>query len=151
MNITRRDFISSLIACGATAAFGLPKAEKQFEDIRVDRYYMLQGWEYKDTGGEGMPGYAWAPSLLESMRHWDHCRELDDKLQLVEDRGFYFTPSQYFGGEHKQYERIYLTKEWMMEFYRRHKYDTAELWEKRYHKYLDDVHSGAYRQDNYIY
>ena len=95
MNITRRDFISSLIACGATVAFGLPKAEKQFEDIRVDRYYVLQGWEYKDTGGEGMPGYAWAPSLLESMSHWDHCRELDSKLEIVESRGFYFTPSQY--------------------------------------------------------
>ena len=50
MNITRRDFISSLTACGATAAFGLSKTEKQFEDIRVDRYYVLQGWEYKDTG-----------------------------------------------------------------------------------------------------
>ena len=98
-----------------------------------------------------MPGYSWASELLASMRHWDHCRELDSNLELVEDRGFYFTPSQYFGGTHRQYDRIYLTKEWMMEFYHKHKDDTAEMWERRYHKYLDDVHSGAYRQDNYIY
>lgn len=111
MNTTRRDFISSLIVCGATAAFGLPKVEKQFEDIRVDRYYVLQGWEYKDTGGCGYPGYELGAKPIENMKYWEHCRYLEDNIESVEECGFYLTPSQYFGGTHQQYERIYLTKE----------------------------------------
>ena len=51
MDMTRRNFVGSLVATMAIPAIG--KNDDWFEDIRVDRYYVLQGGQYEDTGGWG--------------------------------------------------------------------------------------------------
>ena len=146
MDMTRRNFVGSLVATMAIPAIG--KNDDWFEDIRVDRYYMLQGWQYGDTGGWGQPGYTEGPEIIIQMKYWEHCRELDDKLDIVEERGFYLTPTQYFGAPYRKFNRIYLTKDWMLEFYRRHKDEPLENWESRYDRYLNDVNSGTYTPEN---
>ena len=147
MNTTRREFIFGAVATTSIAPFsGI--AGEVFEDIRVDRYYELQGGPYGDTGGWGQPGYMQGPEIIKQMQYWEHCRELEDKLDCIEKRGFYFTPTQYFGADWRKFDRIYLTKDWMMEFYRRHKDEPLENWELRYNRYLDDVHTGKYNPSN---
>ena len=147
MDMTRRNFMGSLVATMAIPAIG--KNDDWFEDIRVDRYYVLQGGPYGDTGGWGQPGYKQGPEIITQMKYWEHCRELEDKLDCIEKRGFYFTPSQYFGADFRKFNRIYLTKDWMMEFYSRHKDEPLESWELRYDRYLDDVHVGKYNPDRF--
>ena len=145
---TRREF---LFGAAATTAIVVPFAGiagEVFEDIRVDRYYMLQGGQYGDTGGCGQPGYIEGPEIVKTMKFWEHCRETEDRLDYIEKRGFYFTPTQYFGAGWREFNRIYLTKDWMLEFYRRHKDEPLESWELRYKKYLYDVHTGKYSPSN---
>lgn len=144
---TRRKFIFGAVATTAIAPFA-GAADDTFEDIRVDRYYDLHGGQYGDTGGYGQPGYMQGPELIEGLKYWEHCRELEDKLDYIEKKGFYFTPTQYFGADWRKFDRIYLTKDWMMEFYRRHKDEPLESWELRYKGYLDDVHTGKYTPSN---
>ena len=148
MDMTRRNFIGSIIAISALPVIGNVKLDDWFEDIRVDRYYILQGGQYGDTGGYGQPGYMEGPELVKSMEFWEHCRELDDKLDYIEKRGFYFIPTQYFGADWREFNRIYLTKDWMLEFYRRHKDEPLESWKLRYARYLDDIHTGNYKSSN---
>ena len=134
---TRRSFIGAIAAIGALPLMG--KSEKQddwFEDIRIDRYYVLQGWEYGETGGWGCPGYELGAELIKNMKCWEHCRYLEDNIESVEKRGFYLTPSSYLEDPWRQYDRIYLTKRWLTEFYNRHKDEPVENWEKRYDKCL---------------
>ena len=136
MDTTRREFIFGAIATTAIVPFtGL--ADEVFEDIRVDRYYVLQGGQYGDTGGYGQPGYMQGPELIIQMRYWEQRREFEDKLDHIEKHGFYLTPSSYLEDPWRQYDRIYLTKRWMMEFYNRHKDEPLENWKKRYDKCLD--------------
>lgn len=138
MNITRRDFVGSFIATMAIPTIGQPK-DDQFEDIRVDRYYDLQGGQYGDTGGIGRPGYQWGPYLVEELKCLKQCRVFEERLEIVEKNGCYFTPSSYLREEFCTYDRIYLTKDWMMEFYRRHKDDTFDMWKSRYDEYLSNL------------
>ena len=141
MNITRRDFIGSLVATMSIPTIGQTvddqfPADDQFEDIRADRYYTLQGGQYGDTGGYGCPGYELGAELIENMKYWEQCRYLEDTIESVEERGFYLIPSTYFEKPWRSYNRIYLTKDWMMEFYRRHKDETFDMWKSRYDEYL---------------
>lgn len=136
---TRRNFIGTLAGVIAVPAIGSATKKKkyEFQDIRVDRYYVLQGGQYGDTGGYDQPGYMQGPEFINAMRDWEHCRELEDKLNVVEKRGFYLTPSSYLEDPWRQYDKIYLTKKWMMEFYNRHKDEPVENWKKTYDKCLD--------------
>lgn len=95
--ITRKNFIGALGAALALPVIGSEKRKNQdwFQDIRVDRYYVLHGGQYGDTGGYGQPGYMQGPEIIKTMEFWEHCRELEDKLNFVEERGFYFTSSSY--------------------------------------------------------
>ena len=134
---TRRNFIGAIAAIGALPLIGRSsKQDDWFEDVRIDRYYVLQGWEYGDTGGWGCPGYELGAELIKNMKCWEHCRYLEDNIESVEKRGFYLTPSSYLEDPWRQYDRIYLTKRWMTEFYNRHKDEPLENWEKRYDKCL---------------
>jgi len=76
------------------------------------------------------------PEIIKTMEFWEHCREIEDKLDFVEKRGFYLTPSSYLEDPWREYDRIYLTKRWMMEFYNRHKDEPIENWKKRYDRCL---------------
>ncbi len=145
MDTTRRAFIGSIAAFGALPLIG---KDDWFDDIRVDRYYDLHGGPYGDTGGWGEPGYKQGPEIIESMKYWEHCRELEDKLDYIEKQGFYFTPTQYFGADWREFDRIYLTKDWMLKFYSRHKDEPLESWGLRYERYLDDVHTEKYSPSN---
>ena len=140
MKTTRRNFIGTLAGVIAVPAIGSAIKEKNedwFEDILVDRYYVLQGGQYGDTGGWGCPGYSLGAELIENMKYWEQCRYLEHNIESVEERGFYFTPSSYLEDPWREYDRIYLTKRWMMEFYNRHKDEPVENWKKSYDKYLD--------------
>ena len=137
---TRRNFIGAIAAIGALPLIG--KSAKQddwFEDIRVDRYYELHGGHYGDTGGYGCPGYELGAELIENMKYWEHCRYLEPTIESVEERGFYLTPSSYFEKPWRRFDRIYLTKRWMTEFYNRHKDEPLENWKKGYDVYLEKI------------
>ena len=130
---TRRNFIGAIAAIGALPLIG--KSAKQddwFEDIRIDRYYVLQGGQYGDTGGCGCPGYELGAELIENMKYWEQCRCLEDNIEKGEKRGYYLTPSTYFEIPWRQFDRIYLTKRWMTEFYNRHKDEPLEIWRNKY-------------------
>ena len=140
MKTTRRNFIGAIAAIGALPLIGKSTEQDDwFEDIQVDRYYVLQGGHYGDTGGSGCPGYELGAELIENMKCWEQCRYLEDNIESVERRGFYLTPSTYFEKPWRQYDRIYLTKRWMMEFYNRHKDEPLENWKKGYSEYLKRV------------
>lgn len=137
---TRRGFIGSIAAFGALPLIGKSSEQKDwFEDIRVDRYYVLQGGHYGDTGGWGSPGHQLGAELIENMKYWEHCRYLEPNIESVEERGFYLTPSSYLTTPWREYDRIYLTKRWMMEFYNRHKDEPLETWQKKYDAYLGKI------------
>ena len=46
------------------------------------------------------------------------------------------------------YDKIPLTKEWMMEFYRRHKGESCEMWKSRYDNYIAGLESRGWRTVN---
>ena len=147
-NTTRRNFIGTLAGVIAVPAIGSSiKRKDEFQDIRVDWYYVLQGGEYKDTGGWGCPGRDMGCELIDSFSHYDCCRELEDKAELIEKRGYYLSPTHYFGKNCK-YDKIPLTKKWIMEFYRRHKNDGPDVWQARYDKYFSDYKAGKYSPEN---
>ena len=156
MNKTRRDFIFGAVATTAIAPFAGVASDKVeqliadgvFEDIRVDRYYEIQGGQYGDTGGYGQPGYSMGPELIANMEYWEHCRELEDKLDAIEREGYYLTPSSYFGEPHRRYNKMLLTKKWMMEFYNRHKGETWEMWKSDYDNYIAGLKSRGWRTVN---
>ena len=147
MDMTRRNFVGSLAATMAIPAIG-QKNDDWFEDIRVDRYYVIQGGAYGDTGGWGYPGYEMGAKLIENMKYWELCRRLEDTIESVERRGFYFTPSSYFGEPHRRYDKIPLTKKWMMEFYNRHKGETWEMWKSGYDNHIAGLKSRGWRLVN---
>lgn len=144
--MTRRGFVGGLVA-----AVALPPAaagqEDWFQDLEADRYYVLQGGPYKDTGGWGCPYAGMGDMLVEMLKDSDHCRVLDDRLAKVEQQGFYLTPSQYFGKPWRRYDRIYLTERWMREFYRRHRDDTPADWDRRYDEYRDALLATGWRHE----
>lgn len=137
---TRRNFIGAIAAIGALPLIGrLPEQDDWFEDILADRYYELQGGQYGDTGGIGCPGYELGAELIENMKYWEQCRYLEDNIESVEQRGFYLTPSTYFEKPWRRYDRIYLTKRWLTEFYNRHKDEPLEIWWNKYDVYLEKI------------
>lgn len=139
MDMTRRNFVGSLVATMAIPAIG--KKDDWFEDIQVDRYYVLKGGPYGSTGGVGMPGVAQGPELIEMMDWEIYNRNIDCWLNSVCGSGFYFEAYQYFGpNDAKRYNDIKLTRDWMLEFYNRHKNETKEDWEKKYGDYLESLH-----------
>ena len=147
MDMTRKGFIGALAGAIAVPVIGATKKKDEFQDIRVDWYYVFQGGEYKDTGGWGCPGSSMGCELIDSFRYYNYCRELEDKAELIEKRGYYLSPSHYFGKDCK-YDKIPLTKKWIMEFYRRHKDDGPDVWQARYDRYFSDYKAGKYSPEN---
>ena len=145
--MTRKGFIGALAGAIAVPVIGATKKKDEFQDIRVDWYYVFQGGEYKDTGGWGCPGSSMGCELIDSFRYYNYCRELEDKAELIEKRGYYLSPSHYFGKNCK-YDKIPLTKKWIMEFYRRHKDDGPDVWQARYDRYFSDYKAGKYSPEN---
>ena len=143
---TRRGFIGSIAAFGTLPLIG--KGKDWFEDIRVDWYYVFQGREYKDTGGWGCSGSSMGCELIDSFRYYNHCRELEDKAEIIEKRGYYLSPTHYFGKLYCEYDKIPLTKKWIMEFYKRHKDDGPDIWQVRYDRYFSDYKAGKYSPEN---
>lgn len=147
--MTRRDFIGSIAAFGTLPLIGkFAEYDDWFEDICIDRYYVLQGGHYGDTGGYGCPGYELGAELIKNMKYWEQCRYLEHNIENVEECSFYLTPTQYFGASWRKFNRIYLTKDWMLEFFRRHRDEPLESWKSRYDRYLNDVNSGVYSPEN---
>lgn len=148
MNTTRRSFIGAIAAVGALPLIG-KSAEQDvwFQDIRVDWYYVLQGGEYKDTGGWGCPGHSMALELITSFNVYDQQRLLEDNAETIEKKGYYLSPTHYFGKPYCEYDKMPLTKKWIMEFYRRHKDDTPDEWQARYDRYFEDYKAGRYSPD----
>ena len=142
MDTTRRGFIGSIAAIGALPLIGKSvEQDDRFQDIRVDRYYVVKGGSYGSTGGSGSPGYMLGSKLIENMDYWKYCRQFEDNIEEVERRGFYFEAYQYFGqNDAKRYNDIKLTRDWMLEFYNRHKNEIKEDWEEKYGDYLESLH-----------
>jgi len=141
MKTTRRNFIGTLAGVIAVPAIGSEiKKEEEFQDIRVDRYYILKGGQYKDTGGIGCPGVELGIGTVKEMDLQKCCNMLDRWIDNVEDKGFYLEVSGYFGLDNaKQFGRIHLNREWLMKFYNLHKNETKEDWERKYDQYLKSI------------
>lgn len=154
MKTSRREFIGALAAAVAVSPIVSATAENTskdnwfedwFEDLVVDRYYTIQGGPYKDTGGWGCPYDTMGAELISEFSYWDHCRELEDKFERIEKEGFYLSQSQYLGKPYREYEKIPMTKKWLMEFYLRHKNDTPADWRRRYDAYYNALRASGYK------
>jgi len=121
--------------------------EDWFKDLEADRYYVLQGGPYEDTGGWGCPCASMGDMLVDTLREWDAGGLMDDRLARTAREGFYLTPSQYFGKPWRQYDRIYLTERWLREFYRRHENDTSDDWNRRYDECRDALLATGWKPD----
>ena len=156
MNITRKDFIESFIGGFAVTAIfpsiGFQsESNDEFEDLLVDRYYTYQGGEYKDTGGWGSPYPAMMNELMSFFKYHDNCRDLEDIAEKMEKRGYYLSQSQYFGKPYRRYNKIPLTKKWVMEFYRRHKDETIDDWQRQYDIHYANLRDSGWKvEDDYI-
>lgn len=142
MKTTRRNFIGTLAGVIAVPAIGsaTKKKKDEFQDIRVDRYYILKGGQYKDTGGIGAPGVSVGSELKEDMDWHMFCRDIDDWIGHVEKSGYYLEVSGYFGPDNaKQFGKIQLKRDWLMKFYSIHKNEVKEDWERKYDKYLKSI------------
>ena len=151
---TRRGFIGSLTAALAVPSVGLAlptaKSDDWFQDLVVDRYYVLQGGPYGDTGGWGGTYSDMGAQLTKLLTWYNYCRELEDNCEILETKGYYLAQSQYFGKPFCQYEKIPLTKKWLTEFYRCHKVDKPEDWQKRYDDYYDALCASGWKaSDDY--
>ena len=142
MEITRRDFIGTLAGMIAVPVIGsATKKKDEFQDIRVDRYYILKGGQYKDTGGIGAPGASVGSELKEDMDWQVYCRDMDTWIEHVEKSGYYFEVIGYFGPDDaKHFGKIQLKRDWLLKFYNLHKNETKEDWEQKYNKYLESLH-----------
>ena len=139
MKTTRRNFIGTLAGVIAAPAIGAIKKD-EFQDIRVDRYYILKGGQYKDTGGIGCPGVELGIGTVKEMDLQKCHNMLDRWIDNVEDKCFYLEVSGYFGPENaKQFGRIHLNREWLMKFYNLHRNETKEDWERKYDQYLKSI------------
>ena len=131
MKTTRRNFIGTLAGVIAVPAIGAIKRKKdEFQDIRVDRYYVLKGGQYKDTGGIGCPGVSLGTGIVEDMDWQLYCRSLDRWIEHVEKSGYYNA---------KQFGKIQLKRDWLMKFYNLHRNETKEDWERKYDQYLKSI------------
>lgn len=141
MKTTRRNFIGTLAGVIAMPAIGsATKKEDEFQDIRVDRYYILRGGQYKETGGIGCPGVELGIGTVKEMDLQKRCNMLDRWIDNVEDKGFYLEVSGYFGPDNaKQFGKIHLNREWLMKFYNLHRNETKEDWERKYDQYLKSI------------
>ena len=140
MKTTRRNFIGTLAGVISVPAIGSVTKKDEFQDIRVDRYYILRGGKYKDTGGIGSPGVALGIGTVKEMDLQKYCNMLDRWIDNVEDKGFYLEVSGYFGPDDaKSFGKIHLNREWLMKFYNLHKNETKEDWERKYDQYLKSI------------
>ena len=80
MNINRKTFIGGLVAGIATQLFGCNKSE--FDDIRVDRYYVLIG---KNRVPEGCPGCDAGKYLIEDLKYEANFRPIEEVIDEVEE------------------------------------------------------------------
>ncbi len=146
---TRREFIFGAVAVAAIVPFAggtsdvaeQPITDEVFEDIRVDRYYILKGGQYGDTGGIGCPGFELGIGTVKEMAWQKYCNMLDRWMDNIEDKGFYLEVVGYFGPDDaKPFGRIRLNRDWLMKFYNLHKNETKEDWERKYGDYLESLH-----------
>ena len=80
----------------------------------------------------------------------DFCREIENRMVEIEKRGIYIGQTQYFGKPYCEYKKIPLTKKWLTEFYRRHKDDKPEDWQKRYDDHYDALRASGWKvEDDY--
>lgn len=128
-NITRKAFLGSLAAVASAAAIEPMKRDGndgKLDDIYDDMYYVLQGGPYNDTGGVGAPGASWRRDLMQLLHNEDYHLMLDRSMDYVESNGFYFMVSLYTQHSHDEWvayghKKIPLTKEWLANFYSKHK------------------------------
>lgn len=122
-DMTRKGFLGGLVAAAVLPTFA--KADDGLDDIYDDKYYVLQGGPYKDTGGVGAPGKSWRNDLMQILHNEDYHLMLDRCMDNIERNGFYFTVSLYTQHSHDEWvayghKKIPLTKEWLSNFYNKH-------------------------------
>ena len=121
-----------------------------FEDLVVDRYYVLRGGIYEETGGWGCPYPGMGMELTEMMKYWNKKGKLDAKLDEISRQGFWLSQTQYHGKPYCQYDDIPLTKDWLVEFYMRHKNDTMEDWYNRHREHYARLRDSGWKiSDDY--
>ena len=137
MYIDRKTFIGGMIASIATQLFGWNKSE--FDDIRVDRYYVLIG---NNRVPEGWPGSDTGKYLIEDLKYEANFRPIEEVIDEIASRNFMFKVTEYCSLDENlvKYNDIHLTKDWLTEFYRRHKDEDPNKWEeKNIHKYWGEI------------
>ena len=129
MSTTRRGFIAELASTFAVApvvGYFPEKHDGDFRDLQVGCFYFATDYEVP-TSLQSYPVMGdMLVKMFEDFRHpeesiEDFCQSVEDmKLCLIERRK-----------DNPDYE-IPLTKNWLMEFYRRHKDETFDIWKSKY-------------------
>lgn len=129
MSTTRRGFITDLASTFAVAPVVgyLPeKYDGDFRDLQVGCFYFVKDYEgttslqsYPVMGNRLVKIFEVFRQPGESIE--DFCQSVEDMKVCLMER-WKDDPD----GE------IPLTKDWLMEFYRRHKDDTFDMWKSRY-------------------
>lgn len=127
MNIDRKTFIGGLIAGIVTPLFG---KNPKFEDITIDNYYVLTS---EDSISYGSPGADAGELLIKTLKYEANFRDINDVIDELASRKFRYEVTSYiFDENYTRYNDIYLTKEWLTEFYLRHKDEDEGVWREAY-------------------
>ena len=123
MNINRRGFIGAMMASAAALAVGPAAAEEEFQDLRVDRWYI---WRAKDGDccSESVSGRDVINSLVNLMDHAGFL--VKNPLLSIDDVGVCFEEYRnpdVIGEFYRCERKIPVTGKWLEELYRRHKHD----------------------------
>lgn len=131
--ISRKTFIGGFVAGIATSLFG---QKSKFEDIYVDRYYILKS---DNTVSTGYPGSDIGEYLIKSLKYEANFKDINEVIDGLATRKFRCEVTSYiFDKNRTEYNDIYFTKEWLTEFYNRHKDEDASIWDKTYAAKLND-------------
>lgn len=135
MNINRKTFIGGLVA--GISSIGFDAKAYQFEDIQIDHYYILSG---KDTISVGFIGSDIGKYLIQTLKYEANFRPIEEVIDELVSREFKFKVTAYiFYKGYLRYDDIHLTKEWLTEFYNRHKDEDESIWDKMYTAKLNEL------------
>lgn len=128
--ITRRGFLSAITAVAASPVlrYGYEKSDSNFRDIQVGFRYAIM---LKDLKGPYISypemGYRLV-SFLRALRRYGH--RVEDSVAAIEEVGTCLR-ERLDNDLPRDALVIPLTKDWLMEFWRRHRYDTPDDWYAR--------------------
>lgn len=122
MNLTRREFIASFFGVALATTLGI---KDEFQDIQPDWKYIFRGGFYGDNGGYEIYGREAIGAVMNAITRSPG--EPEDNITEIGGRGFYLVQIQQDGKTGPIPNNIYFTREWLKEFYHRHKDENSSI------------------------